>query len=354
MRRTDPLIVGGGPAGAAAAIALARAGARPLLLERTREAHDVVCGAFVGWDALEALRAIGIDPWALGAHPIARVRVCAATHVVERALPHRAAGLSRRALDAALLAHATEAGVAVERGVAVRRVEGHMLHLADGAMLEADALFLATGKHALRGSPRDGTAQGWVGLRATIAAAPDLAGCIELHLLDRGYAGILVQEDGRANLCLSIAPERLAAAGSAERLVALLAMEAPRLAARLDGAGGWTAIAGVPYGWRARSTAPGLFRVGDQAAVIASLAGDGIAIALASGRAAAAAWMAGGAAAAPDYQRHFARRARRPIGIAEVLRHAAERPRLAALLVGGPARLPRALAAAAALTRIGP
>jgi len=354
VRRTDPLIVGGGPAGAAAAIALAAAGARPLLLERTREAHDPVCGAFLGWDALRALLAVGIDTAALGARPITRVRIVAADQVVERRLPHAAAGLSRRALDAALLARAAKAGAGVERGVAVRRVDGPRLHLADGAVLDSDALFLATGKYAVRGSPRAGADGRHAGLRASLPAMPDLHDVIELHLFRGGYAGLLVQEDGSTNLCLSVDARRLAAAGSPALLLAEIGAEAPALALRLAAASApWSAVAGVPYGWRATGTAPGLFRLGDQAAVIASLAGDGIAIALASGRAAAAAWLAGGAAAAPAFQQGFARRARRPIGLAEGLRRVAERPQAARLMLAGPARLPGLLAAAAALTRIG-
>ena len=104
-------------------------------------------------------------------------------------------------------------------------------------------------------------------------------------------------------------------AGGPEALLAELMKEAPLLAERIGGAvpGSWEAVAGVPYGWRARATEPGRYRIGDQAAVIASLAGDGIAVALASGAAAAQACLHGDGAGAA-YQRDFARRARRPAG----------------------------------------
>jgi flavin-dependent dehydrogenase len=353
VRRTDPLIVGGGPAGSAAAIALAQGGARPLLIERNALPRDIVCGAFLGWDALAGLEALGIDPWALGARPIDRVRIVVGGRSMERRLPRRAAGLSRRTLDHALLERAIALGAEVRSGVAVRRIEGDVLHLADGTMLEAESVFVATGKHALRGSPREGVGKdARLGLRTTLAGRADLAGTIELHLLDGGYAGFLAQEDGRANLCLSIAADRLAAAGSPDALMEQLAKESPALADRLDGAQDWAAVAAVPYGWRARATLPGQFRLGDQAAVIASVVGDGIAIALASGRAAAEAWLAGGAAAAPAFQRGFSARARRPIALAELARAAAERPNLAAPILHL-MRAPGALALAARLTRIG-
>ena len=360
MRRTDPLIVGGGPAGAATAILLARSGARPQLIERSAGPRDVVCGGFLGWDALARLERLGLHAAAFGAQPIARLRLVAGTGSVEAGLPHRAAGLSRRRLDATLLDLAAAAGARIDRGVTARAFEDGRLRLDDGAELEAESFFLATGKHELRGLARPIdrlSAVPAAGLRTLLPLTPvlerALAGYIELHLFDSGYAGLLVEEDG-VNLCLSVSRDRLAAAGSPAALLAELADEAPLLADRVGAAAPqWEAIAGVPYGWRARDTAPGLFRVGDQAAVIASLAGDGIAIALASGEAAARAWMSGGSAASERFQPAFAGCARRPILIGEALRLAAERrlPRIGLLtavrIAPGLARL------ASRLTRIG-
>lgn len=357
MRRTLPLIIGGGPAGAAAALTLARHGVRAELLERTTAPHDPVCGGFLGWDAIAALERLGVDPWSLGAQPITHVRIISGEASAEAALPARAAGLSRRRLDTALLERAAGRDVTVTRGAIVRRVEDGIIHLADGAALKATSLFLATGKHDVRGLQRDSARPARIGLRTSIPAPHGLAGWIELHLLDGGYAGLLVQEDGTANLCLSIASARLVAAGGLpEQLLGSLADEAPMLMDRIRGVpGDWSAVAAVPYGWRARDTRPGCFRIGDQAAVIASLAGDGIAIALASGRAAAKAWLGGGgAASAPAFQRAFARRAFRPIMVAEQLRHTAERPGLARPLTRLLGMMPGSLGLTARLTRIGP
>jgi flavin-dependent dehydrogenase len=112
----------------------------------------------------------------------------------------------------------------------------------------------------------------------------------------------------------------------------------------------WEAVAGVPYGWRTSATAPGCYRIGDQAAVIASISGDGIAVALASGVAAAHACLAGETAEA--YQTRFAQRARRPLAIAEALRGLASKPGRRRLMMGL-ARVPGLAKAAARLTRIG-
>jgi menaquinone-9 beta-reductase len=355
VRRAAALIVGGGPAGAAAAIGLARAGAMPLVIERSAGERDVVCGGFLGWDSLARLRQLGVDAAALGAKPIHRLRLVAGGKIVERPLPKPAAGLSRRRLDAALLRLAETEGATVLRGRAARAAENRCVRLDDGEEIAADALFVATGKHELRGIARElGGRAVSVGLRTARPASPtlarDLAGAIELHLYDGGYAGLLLQEDGQVNLCLSAAQSRMGEGRDA--LIARLWEEAPLLAERVGAPpADWEAIAGVPYGWRAKATAPQVYRIGDQAAVIASLAGDGIAIALASGIAAAQACLHGDGKGARDYQRAFARRALRPVKAAEALRHMAEhrheRTAMMALArVGGLAGL------AARLTRI--
>lgn len=351
MRRASALIVGGGPAGAAAAIVLGEGGTRPVLIERSAGKRDIVCGGFLGWDALAALRRLGLDPDALGARPIRRLRLIDGRRVVEADLPRAAAGLSRRRLDGAMFGLAERAGATVLRGRAARTLAGRRLRLDDGEEIAADALFLATGKHELRGAARAiGDRPVSVGLRATLPAMPDLAGTIELHLFDGGYAGLLVQEDDSVNLCLTVTRARMT--GRPEALVAELAAEAPRLGERLAAGmpASWEAVAGVPYGWRARAGDEDCYRLGDQAAVIASLAGDGIAIALASGAAAARACLAGESPAA--YQRRFARRAARPVAIAEALRKLAAQPGRRRFMMGL-AGMPGVARAAARLTRIG-
>jgi flavin-dependent dehydrogenase len=358
VRRTAALIVGGGPAGSAAAIGLARAGLAAELIERSSGPHDTVCGGFLGWDALAALRRLGLEPATLGARPIQRLRLVSASRVVSARLPKAAAGLSRRTLDEALLALAAAAGARVSRGRTARSAEGRRVRLDDGEEVEAEALLLATGKHELRGAARPAdVAAAPVGLRTALrpsaALAEALEGHIELHLFDGGYAGLLLQEDGTANLCLSVSRRRLKQAGGIEPLVARLAAELPGLRRRLEAgeAGEWSAVSGVPYGWRARQAAPGVYRIGDQVAVIASLAGDGIAIALESGIAAAAAIASGLDAEA--FRRGFSARIVRPLAVAERLRWAAEHGAPRRALMGLLGWAPGLARVAARLTRVG-
>lgn len=352
MRRTPPLIVGGGPAGSAAALALAHAGVRACVIERQREFGDAICGGFVSWRTLHALRQLGITP---PGHPVTRVRLFSGGRSADAPLPAGAVGLSRRVLDTLMLQAARDAGAAVEHDQ-VREVTEGAVRI--GTHVEPTAtLFLASGKYDVRGTPRprppgDPT----LGLRVRLPASPHLlrllGDAIELHLFDRGYAGIVLQEDGSANVCLAVRKSRLTeAGGDPEALLRALGGEAlgERLAFMPGGLPA-DAIAAVPYGWRARETEPRLYRLGDQAACIPSLAGEGIGIAVASGIAAAQAWTKG--VAAERFQRAFAARTARPVTTARLLWQAAERPSLAPLAVAALSRAPWLATLGAVLTRV--
>lgn len=355
------LIIGGGPAGSSAAITLARAGMTPVLVERQATARDGVCGGFLGWDALAVLDRLGIDPWLLGARPISHVRLIARSRIVEARLPNRAAGMSRRTLDTALADAAQAVGATILRGHSARTADSaaRSIWLDDGRKISADGLFLATGKHELRGLSRNAGGAS-VGLRATLP--PDihrsdaLQDRVELHLFDNGYAGLLLQEDGSTNLCLSVSRHRLSATGSVAALLDALLRQTPMLADRLQGhtPQHFDAVAGIPYGWRAQAGQAGIFRLGDQAAVIASLAGDGIAIALTSGASAARAMIEGGPEAAIDWQRAFSRRCRQPLWIADALRHGAAFPTTRGLFMQLLRLVPGLATQAATMTRIVP
>jgi flavin-dependent dehydrogenase len=333
MRRTTALIVGGGPAGSAAAIRLAMGAARPLLVERHPHA-DALCGGFVSWRTIDRIASLGVDPDALNRDRLTRVTLFAGDRIREATLPCPAVGVSRHRLDTLLREAAVRSGADVETGVTVRQVEGSTAHLADGGTIVAESLFLATGKHDLRGLARPAEARGadpTLGIRVRLSPSTALfralAGRIELHLFDRGYAGIALQEDGSANLCMAVHRSRLHAAGTPADLLAALGRELPRLGERLEHLPSDAvidAIANVPYGWRRRRGTPGLFRLGDQAGVIPSLAGEGMGIALASGMDAADAWLAGGPAAAAAWQARFARRLGSPMAVAGMVRRIAE------------------------------
>jgi len=353
-----PLILGAGPAGCAAAITLAQAGAAPVLLDRDAEGRDPLCGGFLSWRTMEQLRALGIDPTRLGASRVDRVTLFTRETATTLPLPSPAFGLSRHALDNALRQRALVVGAELEVDTA-RGIEGITV-LGRHREWSSDGLFLATGKHDVRGLARPRQSRDpALGLRLRLAPSPArrllLARSIELHLFRGGYAGIVLQEDGSANVCLALRKSRLG--GDPAALLASLAERHPAFAERLGS--DWQdrpieSIGAVPYGWIARSTAPGLFRLGDQAAVIPSLAGEGIAIALTSGAMAAGYWLERGPEGASAYQHALARRAAGPVRAARLARMLAESQLGARLGLALAQRIPPVLRALIEASRIEP
>ena len=310
----EVLILGGGVAGCAASIALARKGRGVTLIEREPTPRHKICGEFLSGEALEDLHALGIDVASLGAVPINYVRLAAARRAATAPLPFPAKSLTRRALDTALIAAAIAAGVHVKRGRSVQslgRATTNLWHatLDDGTTYEAPTAFLATGKHDLRGHTRPKDPRQWVAFkmyyRLSAAQTAALADASELTLYSGGYGGIQPVENGITNFCCVVQRRYFARAGLRwGGLLAKMQMDCPHLAMRLAGAEPLLdkpiTVTHIPYGYIRRATEDGLYCIGDQAAVIPSFTGDGISIALHTARRAAAAYLA--AEPAPVFQ----------------------------------------------------
>jgi flavin-dependent dehydrogenase len=276
------------------------------LIEREPTSRHKVCGEFLSGEALEDLHALGIDVASLGAVPIDYVRLAASRRAAEAPLPFPAASLTRMALDTALIAEALAAGVRVERGRAVQslgRTTGNIWQatLDDGSVYEAPTVFLATGKHDLRGHARPKDPQRWVAFKMYFRLAPaqaaELERASELMLYPGGYGGLQPVQGGIANLCWVVQHRYFARAGHRwENFLAKMQQDCPHLAMRLAGAEPLLAkpiaITHIPYGFMRRTTEDGLYCIGDQAAVIPSFTGDGISIALHTARCAVAAYLA--------------------------------------------------------------
>jgi len=329
-----PVIVGGGLAGGAAAAILARGGARPLVLEREAEPRDKICGEFLSTEAQAHLAALGLDLARLGGAPIGGVRLIAGERQAQARLPFAALGLTRRRLDAALLDHAEALGATVERGVTVRAVAADRLETSRGD-LPAPTLLLASGKHDVRGARRAsqaGVLGDMVGFKSYFRLAPAqlaaLDGFVEVVLFDGGYAGLQRVEGDLANLCLVVRRPAFEAAGKTWAALLDRLLQEPHLARRFGDAEPTSAkpftVADIPYGFthRGRGDIGGLYRLGDQAAVIPSFSGDGMSIALHSARLAAQAVAEGGPADA--YHRRLRQDVGRQIALATWLQRRAQ------------------------------
>jgi flavin-dependent dehydrogenase len=361
-------VIGGGPAGCAAAIGLARDGARVTLLERDRDVRPKVCGEFLSVEACAHARALGVDPLALGAAPIDRVRVSSGSTTVESRLPFLAASVSRVALDTALLAAARAAGVSVECGVRVTGLARDRLRAVahDGTALDdrtAAAYVLATGKTELAGfeRPRARTSP-MLGFKMHLELAPAqteaLGTAVELTLFAGGYAGMQRIENGRVAFALAVHRDAFARLGSWRALVAAFCATNARNAERMrDARELWAkpvAVSGVPYGFvhRAAGDAPEerVYRTGDQLAVIPSFTGDGIAIALVTGTRVAQA--IAGAASVATFHAAMAKKLAVPMLVSGALAQAIASPLGRASVVWPASIVPGIFSFVAANTRI--
>jgi geranylgeranyl reductase family protein len=128
LRLADVIVVGGGPAGAAAAIGLARAGRDVVVVDRATFPRDKCCGDGLTALALRLLEDLGLAPGTVASWTPVEEAVLHAPGGRAVRLPlgdgdglH--AAVARRAdLDAALLALAAGAGVEVVEGHAVTAV----------------------------------------------------------------------------------------------------------------------------------------------------------------------------------------------------------------------------------------
>src|SRR5262245_50661666 len=112
----DVLICGAGPAGTSAALVLARAGARVLVVDRARFPRHKLCGDTLNPGALAVLDRLGVGGAAQSGLPISGMIVTGEPDVrVEGRYSGTLVGrsLARTELDAALVAAASAAGAQV-------------------------------------------------------------------------------------------------------------------------------------------------------------------------------------------------------------------------------------------------
>jgi flavin-dependent dehydrogenase len=319
MADFDAIAVGGGLAGAAFALELARRGKRVAVIERTGGPSLKVCGDFLSGEAQELLAYLGLDTAALGATGIETLRLVTGERRAIGDLRFRAAGLTRLSLDEALLSKAQAAGAELIRGEAATAIEpkGRTVRVRLGdKSYAAQCAALATGKHNLRGFPRGSGSRTAmkISLAPTREAAAALDGVVQLVSYHGGYIGACNVEDGTATICWLLDDEAMQERGADWRAhLDHIARQSSALGDLLSGARFLSArpaaVSAIPYGYVRRAMiAPNVFPVGDQLCVIPSFTGDGTSLALSSGLAAARAVLSGQGAG--ELQRDFLARIR--------------------------------------------
>lgn len=303
----DALVVGAGPAGLIAALVLARAGARVLLVDRARFPRRKLCGDTLNPGAVALLARLGLARCLDGALPLEGMILTGERGERIEARyppPHRAAALPRADFDAALLAEAVAAGVEFAEGLRVRRP---IVELAGPAGWRVAGVEAVSGGRSLRLRARVTIAAD--GRRSTLGFALKLlggpawprrwafggyfegvdgvAGMGELHVRRGYYLGVAPLPGGVVNACLVTASPP-AGRPPAEPLLDALGRD-PWLAERFARARLVAPVVALgPLAVDAEAAGvPGLLLAGDAAGFVDPMTGDGVRFACRGGELAA-------------------------------------------------------------------
>jgi flavin-dependent dehydrogenase len=146
---TDVFIVGGGPAGLAAAIAAREKGFRVLVADCSRPPIEKPCGEGLMPDALTALRKLGITVPAEHSFPFRGIRFLGSGRSVDASFPSGCGrGVRRTILHQAMLDRATGAGVSFRWGARVGGI-GQAGVTVDGQVVPCRWIVGADGQNSL-------------------------------------------------------------------------------------------------------------------------------------------------------------------------------------------------------------
>jgi flavin-dependent dehydrogenase len=291
----DIAIAGGGLAGLALSIQMAKAGYAVVLFEKDHYPFHKVCGEYISLESWNFLEELGLPLSDWGLPVIKRVLVSAPNgESIEHELPLGGFGISRYKIDAALAAIARDSGVVVMEDTRVTDIvfqrSAFQVHTA-AAVYQARVACVTAGKRSNLDikwkrpftRKRSDKLNNYIGVKYHLQT--DLpADLIGLHNFRDGYCGISRVEDGRYCLCYMTTAANLQANGnSIPDMEKNILWQNPYLSDIFSSAvklfEAPLTISQISFERRARVEDHILF-VGDGAGMIPPLSGNGMSMAL--------------------------------------------------------------------------
>lgn len=272
----DAVVIGAGPAGCMAALSMARAGVRTLIVDKAHEGRWKVCGCCLGALGVRALRRAGLDDVLARAAPIDRftlaARACSSTTRLDGFV-----SVSREALDSALARAAVESGAHIFWNTrAVLHSEG-LVRLDNGSELRPGVVIDASGLRGQRQDDADIARSARIGLGLTTNSKTCAANELTMAVARDGYLGRVLLPDGRVDFAAAVRPAFVRQHGSPARAMQSIWSSAGFDPAEVPG-GAWR---GTPALTRFRHAQEGpILRVGDAAGYVEPFTGEGMSWAL--------------------------------------------------------------------------
>lgn len=276
----DVVVIGAGPAGAAAAICASRRGLRVVLLESGQYPRHKVCGEFVSAEAADVLRYLGVaTSWLQSTPRISSSRLHSNGTSVTIRLAEHAYSIPRFSLDEELWNLSADSGV--ERRLATATSVTHngqgLFSVATSCgMIQAHSVINASGRWSRFSAKHEQRGDAWIGLKAHFAGEADDA--VDLYFFRKGYCGVQAVAPGVLNACALV--RRGVARNLGEVFQRQRALS--NRAARWKQVTETFATSPVHLGVRT-AVRDGILNAGDAAGFVDPFVGDGISLALRSG-----------------------------------------------------------------------